>query len=190
MARRLQLRASLASLSPDITCAHAGIVLWEIATGETPVRGRLREVEVPAEGPQALADLIARCTGAAPGQPPGAAAAAAPSPLRMEQQGAAAAAAAPDPLEQRREPAGAAAEDSPRSDPMPLSPPAGEPSDPMPLERGDNSSSEARSELMPLSLDEGTVSRAWLLGEVSIQQQQADIPARRQRTKDHYSEHL
>jgi len=38
-----------------------GVVLWEICTGEVPVRGQMREVEVPRECPQEVADLIRRC---------------------------------------------------------------------------------------------------------------------------------
>jgi serine/threonine-protein kinase RIO1 len=38
-----------------------GVVLWEICTGETPVRGCMREVKVPQECPQEIADLISAC---------------------------------------------------------------------------------------------------------------------------------
>ena len=38
-----------------------GVVLWEICTGEVPVRGRMRDVRVPDECPQRIADLIHRC---------------------------------------------------------------------------------------------------------------------------------
>eukprot|EP00887_Chlorella_sp_A99_P006860 scaffold2.g6860.t1 len=38
-----------------------GIVLWEICTGETPIRGTMREASVPGECPQPVADLIAAC---------------------------------------------------------------------------------------------------------------------------------
>jgi len=38
-----------------------GVVLWEICTGEIPVRGRMRNVRVPLECPQEIADLIHAC---------------------------------------------------------------------------------------------------------------------------------
>ena len=38
-----------------------GVVLWEICTGEVPVRGRMRDVRVPDECPQRIADLIHTC---------------------------------------------------------------------------------------------------------------------------------
>lgn len=38
-----------------------GIVLWELCTGEIPVRGCLREVLVPQECPQEVSDLIHAC---------------------------------------------------------------------------------------------------------------------------------
>jgi serine/threonine protein kinase len=38
-----------------------GVVLWEICTGEIPVRGRMRDVQVPDECPQEVADLISAC---------------------------------------------------------------------------------------------------------------------------------
>lgn len=38
-----------------------GVVLWEICTGEIPVRGCMREVRVPEECPQQVADLISSC---------------------------------------------------------------------------------------------------------------------------------
>ena len=38
-----------------------GVVLWEICTGEIPVRGQMREVRVPEECPQRVADLIHAC---------------------------------------------------------------------------------------------------------------------------------
>ena len=38
-----------------------GVVLWEICTGEIPVRGRMRPLRVPEECPQAVADLIQAC---------------------------------------------------------------------------------------------------------------------------------
>ena len=38
-----------------------GIVLWEIATQDTPRRGFLRHARVPNECPQAIEDLITAC---------------------------------------------------------------------------------------------------------------------------------
>ncbi|KAK9785595.1 hypothetical protein WJX73_001741 [Symbiochloris irregularis] len=38
-----------------------GTVLWEICTGEQPRQRRLRQLRVPEEAPQAVADLIQRC---------------------------------------------------------------------------------------------------------------------------------
>ncbi|GAB4820917.1 hypothetical protein N2152v2_007963 [Parachlorella kessleri] len=38
-----------------------GVVLWEIVTGEQPVRGRLRDVRVPCECPSEVRDVILRC---------------------------------------------------------------------------------------------------------------------------------
>lgn len=38
-----------------------GVVLWEIITQETPQRGNLRDLEVPDECPQEIADLVDRC---------------------------------------------------------------------------------------------------------------------------------
>lgn len=40
-----------------------GVVLWEICTGEMPLRGRMRNVRVPLECPQEIADLINACIG-------------------------------------------------------------------------------------------------------------------------------
>ena len=38
-----------------------GVVLWEIVTGEAPVRGRMRDVRVPEECPRVVSDLIKAC---------------------------------------------------------------------------------------------------------------------------------
>ncbi|KAL4437815.1 hypothetical protein ABPG77_005727 [Micractinium sp. CCAP 211/92] len=38
-----------------------GVVLWEICTGETPVRGQLRDPRVPEECPAETLDLVYRC---------------------------------------------------------------------------------------------------------------------------------
>ncbi|BDA46092.1 probable leucine-rich repeat receptor-like serine/threonine-protein [Coccomyxa sp. Obi] len=41
-----------------------GVVLWEIVTLERPAwRGNLRDIRVPEEAPQEIADLVSRCTG-------------------------------------------------------------------------------------------------------------------------------
>ncbi|KAK9917092.1 hypothetical protein WJX75_000820 [Coccomyxa subellipsoidea] len=47
-----------------------GVVLWEIITTERPAwRGNLRDIRVPEEAPQEIADLVHRCTGDADGRP-------------------------------------------------------------------------------------------------------------------------
>ena len=38
-----------------------GVVLWEICTGEIPIRGCMRDVRVPEECPQEISDLIHAC---------------------------------------------------------------------------------------------------------------------------------
>jgi len=38
-----------------------GVLLWELSTGEAPPGRALREIEVPEEAPQEVADLISRC---------------------------------------------------------------------------------------------------------------------------------
>jgi serine/threonine protein kinase len=38
-----------------------GVVLWEIATGQTPIRGQLRDVKVPEECPDELRKLMLDC---------------------------------------------------------------------------------------------------------------------------------
>lgn len=43
-----------------------GIILWEIATGEIPERGRLRDLEVPTECPIELRKLILECLDSRP----------------------------------------------------------------------------------------------------------------------------
>jgi len=47
-----------------------GIVLWEICTGEIPVRGCMRQVKVPEECPQEVADLIDACVNCDNGRQP------------------------------------------------------------------------------------------------------------------------
>ncbi|PSC73738.1 low-CO2 inducible isoform B [Micractinium conductrix] len=50
-----------------------GVVLFQIATGERPRRGQLRELRAPQECPQAIADLQQRCVQEDPAQRPSAA---------------------------------------------------------------------------------------------------------------------
>ena len=38
-----------------------GVLIWEICTGETPIRGQLRPVQAPEEAPQDIVDLIDAC---------------------------------------------------------------------------------------------------------------------------------
>ncbi|GAB4820308.1 hypothetical protein N2152v2_007354 [Parachlorella kessleri] len=47
-----------------------GVVLWEIATGLTPVRGDMRDLRVPEECPAEVADLYRRCTAPEPASRP------------------------------------------------------------------------------------------------------------------------
>lgn len=49
-----------------------GIVLWEIASGEKPVRGQLRDLSVPQECPAAVRDLILECLETRPSRRPSA----------------------------------------------------------------------------------------------------------------------
>ena len=49
-----------------------GIILWEICTGQTPVRGQLRDVEVPEECPEAVRNLILECLETRPSKRPSA----------------------------------------------------------------------------------------------------------------------
>ena len=39
-----------------------GVVLWELCTGEQPIERSLRDVRVPQEAPQSIADLIVQCS--------------------------------------------------------------------------------------------------------------------------------
>jgi serine/threonine protein kinase len=50
-----------------------GVVLWELVTGEGPVRGRMRDVQAPEECPPEVAELMTRCWAAEPGKRPSAA---------------------------------------------------------------------------------------------------------------------
>ena len=47
-----------------------GVVMWELVTGETPVRGGMRPVRVPEECPAAVAALVQRCMAMAPADRP------------------------------------------------------------------------------------------------------------------------
>lgn len=47
-----------------------GILLWELCTGCHPVRGRVLQLQVPRDCPQAVADLYEECTAADPGARP------------------------------------------------------------------------------------------------------------------------
>jgi len=47
-----------------------GVILWELCTGEVPVRGRMRDVVVPDECPQPVADLMSRCWQVEPSERP------------------------------------------------------------------------------------------------------------------------
>ena len=49
-----------------------GVVLWEIATQDTPRRGFLRNTQVPNECPQVIEDLITHCLRATPSDRPSA----------------------------------------------------------------------------------------------------------------------
>ena len=49
-----------------------GIVLWEICTGETPIRGQLRDIRVPEECPAEVRALILECLETRPGRRPSA----------------------------------------------------------------------------------------------------------------------
>ena len=47
-----------------------GVVVWEIATQETPRRGFLRKTQVPDECPQVIEDLITSCLSSVPEERP------------------------------------------------------------------------------------------------------------------------
>ncbi|PRW61077.1 leucine-rich repeat receptor kinase EMS1 [Chlorella sorokiniana] len=48
-----------------------GLVLWEICTREVPVRGQIRDIRIPAEAPQLVADLVRGCLDVDPAKRPG-----------------------------------------------------------------------------------------------------------------------
>lgn len=50
-----------------------GVVLWEICTGEPPVRGQLRQPNVPEECPQEIVDVMEACWDSEPSKRPSAA---------------------------------------------------------------------------------------------------------------------
>jgi hypothetical protein len=59
-----------AKCTPAADMFSFGVVLWEICTGEIPVRGRMRDVTVPEECPQEVADLIHNCLDCSEGRQP------------------------------------------------------------------------------------------------------------------------
>jgi serine/threonine protein kinase len=48
----------------------AGVVLWEICTGRVPLRGRMRDLEVPQDCPPEVAALVDRCLDPDPARRP------------------------------------------------------------------------------------------------------------------------
>ncbi|DBA88396.1 TPA: hypothetical protein ACH3X2_004890 [Trebouxia sp. C0005] len=74
------VQATFAYAAPEMLFNHKcnekadifsyGIVLWEIITQETPQRGTLRDIQVPEECPQAIADLVDRCLNESPAARP------------------------------------------------------------------------------------------------------------------------
>lgn len=59
-------------LSTQVDIYSFGIVLWEIVTGERPLRGQTRELRVPEECPPEVDALISRCMAADPAARPSA----------------------------------------------------------------------------------------------------------------------
>eukprot|EP00887_Chlorella_sp_A99_P001247 scaffold14.g1247.t1 len=64
LAKSIQTRGYLTQAGTLGTFAWSapGIVLWEVVTGEMPVRGSMRDPDVPAEAPREIVDLIDSCT--------------------------------------------------------------------------------------------------------------------------------
>ena len=47
-----------------------GVVLWELCTGEVPMRGQMRDLQTPSDCPVAVAELVAACRAGDPGSRP------------------------------------------------------------------------------------------------------------------------
>ena len=45
-------------------------MLWELCTRELPVRGQIRDIRIPQEAPQLVADLIRQCLDVDPAKRP------------------------------------------------------------------------------------------------------------------------
>ena len=59
--------------SEKVDLYSLGVVLWEVCTGEVPVRGEMRPLVAPADCPAQVVELYERCTAEAPEQRPTAA---------------------------------------------------------------------------------------------------------------------
>jgi serine/threonine protein kinase len=57
---------------PQVDIFSLGVLLWELATKEFPVRGQLRPVAVPEECPAEVAELIGDCLEVEPRRRPSA----------------------------------------------------------------------------------------------------------------------
>lgn len=53
--------SDLGSLEMQADIYSFGVVLWELATGEAPQRGQLRDVKVPEECPMVCRSLLFSC---------------------------------------------------------------------------------------------------------------------------------
>ena len=62
----------LLALTPASSRTWAGVVLWELCTGEQPERGRMRAIHVPEEAPAEVTALVARCLAVDPSARPSA----------------------------------------------------------------------------------------------------------------------